>query len=336
MLPREVAAGVAAILGDGVRVADDVTPAWSATTRSVLVVSGGGAAEFVVQWSVGGRRADRRGIGRRLRLGRDLARVAPWLPVPEVIGGSVEGPASYVVSRFTAGTSGRELLGDDAGAALIGAAAGRIAQEVARVPVAGLRLSRTWSEPALLAGAAGRWLAASRPDLPAAVARRVGEVVERLPAAFEGIRPVFAHGDLAPVNLVMDGGAGSGAVVALLDLERARLAHPLFDAAWWSWIVRYHHPARWPAAGPAFLSAAGIEETAEAAGRIEALAVLQCLEMLATTPRRRSEARREWAARIGRALEWGDPSGAGESEGATPRQPGLTSIRRAPRKPPAR
>ena len=75
-----------------------------------------------------------------------------------------------------------------------------------------------------------------------------------MPEAFEGTRPVFAHGDLAPVNVVMDGGAGPGVVVALLDLERARLAHPLFDAAWWSWVVRYHHPSRSPAAGHAFLS----------------------------------------------------------------------------------
>ena len=140
MLPPDVAAGVAAILGDGQRVVGDVTPAWSAVTRSLLVASGGGGAEFVVQWSVGARSADRRAIGRRLRLGRDLARVAPWLPVPEVVGGSVDGPAPYVVTRFVAGTSGRELLGDDAGAARLGAAAGRIARDVARVPVAGLRL----------------------------------------------------------------------------------------------------------------------------------------------------------------------------------------------------
>ena len=54
----------------------------------------------------------------------------------------------------------------------------------------------------------------------------------------------------------------------------------------------------------------GIEETATSTARLEALAVVQCLEVLATTPRRRSDTRREWAARIVRALEWGDRSGA--------------------------
>jgi aminoglycoside phosphotransferase (APT) family kinase protein len=301
MLPSEVAAGVTAVLGERARVVEELTAPWAAATRSVLVATDAAEGGFVVQWSVGARAADRRAMDRRLRLGRDLARLAPWLPVPEVLGGDGHGRTPYVVSRFVPGISGRELLGNDASAALVGAAIGRVAREIAGVPTAGLHLPRTWGDPARLGAAARRWLEEAGPSVGAVAARRIQGLVERLPDGFAGVRSVFAHGDLAPVNVLIR----DGTVVALLDLERARLAHPLFDAAWWRWIVRYHHPARWPAAGGAFLSAAGIEPNAGTLAQLDMLAVLQCLEMLAATPPGRSATRAEWADRIVHVLEWG-------------------------------
>jgi len=300
MLPSEVAAGVTAILGERASVVEELTPPWSAATRSVLVGAEAAGGRFVVQWSVGARAADRGAIDRRLRLGRDLARVAPRLPVPEVLGGEGHGPTPYVVSRFVPGISGRELLGNDSSAALVGAAIGRVAREISLVPTVGLHLPRTWGDPDRLGAAARRWLEEAGPSVGAVAARRIHDVIERLPDGFAGVRPVFAHGDLAPVNVLIR----DGAVVALLDLERARLAHRLFDAAWWSWIIRYHHPTRWPAAGGAFLSAAGIEHNASMLAQLKMLAVLQCLEMLATTPPGRPGARRDWADRIVHVLEW--------------------------------
>ncbi len=53
----------------------------------------------------------------------------------------------------------------------------------------------------------------------------------------ETVPPHFAHGDLAPVNLLVR----DGRVAAVLDLDRARLAHPLYDAAWFAWVVAFHH-----------------------------------------------------------------------------------------------
>jgi aminoglycoside phosphotransferase (APT) family kinase protein len=53
----------------------------------------------------------------------------------------------------------------------------------------------------------------------------------------ETVLPRFAHGDLAPVNLLVR----DGRVAAVLDLDRARLAHPLHDAAWFAWVVSFHH-----------------------------------------------------------------------------------------------
>jgi aminoglycoside phosphotransferase (APT) family kinase protein len=301
-LPPEVAAGVRAILGGQVRVVEELTPAWARTTRSVLVGTRAEEGRFVVQWSIGARAAGRRAMGRRLRLGRELARLAPRLPVPEVLGGDGHGPTPYVVSRFVAGTSGRDLLDDDAHAPLVGTATGRVAREIARVPAAGLRLSRTWADSDRLAAAARRWLEEAGAHVGAEAADAVRGIIERLPDRFAGVRPAFAHGDLAPVNLLIR----DDAVVALLDLERARLAHPLFDAAWWSWIIRYHHPARWPAAGRAFLAEAGIERSAGTLAQLNGLAVLQCLEMLAGTPARETGTRREWADRVARVLEWSD------------------------------
>jgi aminoglycoside phosphotransferase (APT) family kinase protein len=300
MLPPEVAAGVAAILGQPANVVEELTPPWATATRSALVGPEAAEMRFVVQWSASHRTADRGAMVRRLRLGREVARLAPWLPVPEVIGGDGRGPTPFVVSRYVPGVSGRELLGDDAGAEIVGAAVGLAARGIARVPTASLRLSRTWSNPDRLGAAARRWLRATGPDVDARAASRLEGVIERLPESFAGVRPVFVHGDLSPVNVLIR----DGVVVALLDLERARLAHPLFDAAWWRWIVRYHHPAAWPAAGGAFFAAAGIEENETTLARLSALAVLQCLEMLASTPRGSSTIRREWANRIVRALAW--------------------------------
>jgi aminoglycoside phosphotransferase (APT) family kinase protein len=220
--------------------------------------------------------------------------------VPEVRGGEATGPRPYVVTGFVPGISGRELLADDRGAAQLGRLMGELAAGLARVPTRGLRLDGTWGDPERLAAAADRWLYAGTPALGAGGTRALERLLRRLPSELAGAMPVFAHGDLAPVNiLVRDGG-----VVALLDFERARLAHPFFDAARWRWIVRHHHPERWEAAGPAFLEAAGLEDSPATARRLDLVAALQCLEMLHGARRRPPAARREWAARVLSVLDW--------------------------------
>jgi aminoglycoside phosphotransferase (APT) family kinase protein len=237
-------------------------------------------------------------MGLRLRVGARLAGLALDLPVPAVLGGDAGASVAYLVSEFVAGASGRELLGDDAGAARLGEAMGGMMPRLAAVPAAGLRLSRTWSEPELLAPAATRWLEEAGSIVDAAPARRLRDVMDRLPEVFGGGEPVFAHGDYAPVNVLMR----DGSVAAVLDFERARLGHPLFDAAWFRLMIRYHHPERWPAVGGAFLLAAGMEPDAVTLRRLDALASLQALEMIASTAARKPERRREWADRLACAL----------------------------------
>ena len=276
----------------------DLTSPWTTLTRTERVTLGDGR-QVVVQRAIGGASA-RATIGRRIRLGRLLQTVAPWLPVPEVRAGEATGRRPFVVTRFVPGISGRVLLADERGAAQVGRLMGELAVGLARVPTRGLRVDGTWGDPARLAAAADRWLHVSTPDLGAGGARALERVLRRLPTELAGAVPVFAHGDLAPVNVLVR----DGAVVALLDFERARLAHPLFDAAWWRWIVRHHHPERWEAAGPAFLAAAGLDDTPATARLLDLLASLQCLEMLDRSRGGPAAARRAWAARLRDVLDW--------------------------------
>jgi aminoglycoside phosphotransferase (APT) family kinase protein len=291
---RETLLGETLLNEPAVEVVDLSSP-WTTSTRTERVTLGDGR-RVVVQRAVGGAAA-RATIGRRLRLDRLLPAIAPWLPVPEVRGGEASGPRPFIVTGFVLGISGRELLADDRGAALLGRLMGELAAGLARVPTRGLRLDGTWGDPERLATAAAGWLNACAPDLGAGGVRALERVLRRLPRELAGAAPVFAHGDLAPVNVLVR----DGVVAALLDFERARLAHPLFDAAWWRWIVRHHHPERWEAAGPAFLAAAGLDDSPATAQRLDLLAALQCLEMLNRA--RRAGERRAWAERLAGVLD---------------------------------
>ncbi len=291
-----------ALLGEPAETIVDLGSPWATSTRTELVTLAGGR-QVVVQRPRGGASA-RATIRRRLRLGRLLPTVAPWLPVPEVLAGVAAGPQPFLVTRFIPGVSGRELLADDRGAELLGRLMGKLATRLACVPTRGMRLGDVWGDPQGLAAAARRWLDHSSAEVGAEGARSLDRRLRRLPRDLAGEAPVFAHGDFAPVNVVVR----DGVVVALLDFERARVAHPLFDAARWRWILRHHHAERWAAAGPAFLAAAGLDDSPETAARLDLLAALQCLEMLHRSRARPAATRREWVARLLRVLSWaGDP-----------------------------
>ena len=115
----------------------------------------------------------------------------------------------------------------------------------------------------------------------------------RIPLLVAAFPPRVTHGDLAPVNLIV----GDGRIVALLDLERMRLAPAAFDAAWFRYLVRLHHPERWASAVPAFLAARGLPDDDVTASHLDDLAALALLELAAVAPAR-SAARRTWMARI--------------------------------------
>ena len=80
--------------------------------------------------------------------------------------------------------------------------------------------------------------------------------------------PVVAHGDFAPVNIVLD---DAGQIAALLDLDRVGPGPPDIDVAWWGWVVRHHHPEVWRASMITFLEAAGADNESAARERRAAL-----------------------------------------------------------------
>ena len=109
-------------------------------------------------------------------------------------------------------------------------------------------------------------------------ARRVDERLAELPTLLTDRLPGFVHGDLVPANLLI----ADGTLAALLDLEAVRIGEPLLDAAWFRWIVLYHHPAIEPAVWSAFVASSGLDlDTAGVAALLEILPVVRILEILA-------------------------------------------------------
>lgn len=203
-------------------------------------------------------------------------------------------------SRGAPGVAADALLGTAAGAAQLGRVAGEAAVTLAALVPAGAlarALPRRWADGGRLGAAAAGWLTAAAPLLGAAGARRARTAVARVPGLLAG-PPTLAHGDLAPVNLVV----ADGRLTGLLDLERLRLAPAGFDAAWFRLLVRHHHPDAWPHAGPPFLAALGLDAGDAATRRtLDDIAVLACLEQMAALPRR-SPAREQWAGRAREVL----------------------------------
>jgi hypothetical protein len=62
-----------------------------------------------------------------------------------------------------------------------------------------------------------------------------------------------------------------------------------------------------------FLVAAGVPGDTVTEAALDALATLQCLEILAATPRRGATIRGEWAARVAAALGFAQPRALGPS-----------------------
>ncbi len=197
---------------------------------------------------------------------------------------------------------------------------GELLPRLAAVPTGGAGLSDAWAAPERLARQA-RLQLARRGALLGPAAPALAATIERLPARFADRPACFAHGDFCPVNVLLgaaDLGLGASGeseasgpnpqtpgVVGLLDLEFARMADPLFDAAWWGWVVRYHHPERWAAAYPQLLAAASISSDEPTLARIHDLQLLRCLEMVdyhARTARPTQAAM--WADRLQETLGW--------------------------------
>ena len=233
-----------------------------------------------------------------VRTGPEIARrvAAVGLAVPAPIPERSDPSNGIVVSRWLDGTPAMSRLDGAGGAAVVGEALGDAWRRLAAVDIAGLPLDRTWTRPAELATAAEGWLTSLEPTLgvsmTATFARLIGTVAV-VPAA---PRPSFVHGDLVPANMLLheDGNV-------LLDLEAARIGDSRLDAAWFRWIVAYHHPELAAAAWSTFAAAAQLAHDDPSAQLLRAYPVLRILEILAGTAPS-AAARDRWIAQLASAL----------------------------------
>lgn len=275
-----VAPGDRAVTGD--------RSAWGFDHETWLL--SGSGRRLVVQ-----RRSDRSDPTRpRSRRVREAAR-ATGLQVPEPTLAGHDAGHVVVALPFVDGRPGSELLTGEAGAASVGDLCGGIAARLARVDAGRLGLPSAWASGARLGRAAERWRHRVEGMLDARAAARLGHVVRLAELEAGEGSAVFAHGDLAPVNLLVDGGA----VTAVLDFDRARLAPPMFDAAWFGWVVGHHHPEVADAAWRGYATAAGLPASWPEA--FDWLQPLQLLERAAGAPR--VAERTIWVERLRAALD---------------------------------
>jgi aminoglycoside phosphotransferase (APT) family kinase protein len=245
-----------------------------------------------------------------------LARLLPdrlaavGLRAPRLLAADASSEPPYAVREYLPGEPGASLMGTVAGAIQVARAMGALLPRLAKVSSTGVGLHSGWAQPARLARQAQQQLERCRPLLGSAAIAALEATIAELPARFAGRPACFAHGDFCPVNALIDNRQEEAedqaiVVVGLLDLEFARIADPLFDAAWWGWVVRYHHPERWLHAWPRLLAAAGIAWEQATQERVRVLQRLRCLEVVDYYAHTRPpEATAVWVGRLAETLEW--------------------------------
>ncbi len=177
------------------------------------------------------------------------------LPVPALVGPWTFESDRVLVAEFIEGTVAADLLSEPSGPRLVGRIAGSVIRTLAAVDPAGLGITTAWADADQLAEAAARWSRVISADLSIADRRRLEAAVGSVATLLAGRSPVLVHGDLAPVNMLVRDGRLAG----LLDLEAVRLADALFDAAWFDWLMRFHHPAQRSDAWLGLVESAGLD-----------------------------------------------------------------------------
>jgi aminoglycoside phosphotransferase (APT) family kinase protein len=204
------------------------------------------------------------------------------LPVPSLVGPWTFESDRVLVAEFIDGMVGADLLSEPNGPQLIGRLAGSVIRSLGAVDPTGLAIASVWADAHQLARAAARWSRVIRPALSIADRRRLAAAVGLVPLLLADRPRVLVHGDLAPVNLLVR----DGRLCGLLDLEAVRLADPLFDAAWFDWLMRFHHPAQRDEAWIALVESAGLDlEEPGSAELRHVLPTLRILERVAVSGR---------------------------------------------------
>ncbi len=202
------------------------------------------------------------------------AGIASPIPIPE----RSDRSRNVVTSAFVNGAPGMDLMPDDVGAALVGRIVGAAWLALEAVDASGLGLDDLWARPSELARAALAWLEPVSVSLGPRAATRARARIADLASLLKDRPTGFVHGDLVPANvLILD-----GAFASLTDLETVRIGERLLDAAWFRWIVRYHHPAIEPAAWAGFVAASQLDTDDDVVSALlDVLPVIRILEILA-------------------------------------------------------
>ena len=231
------------------------------------------------------------------------------LRAPRMLHANANTEPPFMVREFFEGEMGAVLLRDDAGAIRLAEAMGALLPVLTQVDHQGLGLHTGWANPARLAAQAHSQLQRRRGLLDSAQGAVLEHIIGQVEALFAGRPGVFAHGDFCPVNVIIappdnTQRTTNNKQLTIIDTEFARIADPLFDAAWWGWVVRYHHPERWAAAFPRLLAAAGIDDDQTTRTRIAAIQRLRLLEALDYNAALSADRGAAWAARLVAMLEW--------------------------------
>jgi Ser/Thr protein kinase RdoA (MazF antagonist) len=212
--------------------------------------------------------------------------VAMPVPIPELS----RPERAVVVSAFIPGRSGMELIGSGQGAGRVGQVVGEAWLALGRAKTAGLGLDDLWARPSDLVAAALRWLAAAGPSVDPSVSVDLRRRIDELPRLLAGRRPGLVHGDLVPANVLVK----EDQLAALLDLETMRVGERLVDAAWFRWIVRYHHPEVEREAWSDFARVTGVDAADATVGSLlGVLPIVRILEILGQ-PTLAAAARERW------------------------------------------
>lgn len=220
------------------------------------------------------------------------------IPCPRLLMADLHVNPPLLVREYIPGMAANSMLGDDTRAIALATAMGSLLPRLSHAQSPDW-LDHTWADPHTLAVAATIWLAEAQPLLSADTQAALAAELDILSSTWVAGQ-VLAHGDFCPVNAI----AVEETIVALVDLELARVAGPYFDAAWWGWVVRYHHPERWRGAWPHLLAAAGLPDTTQTARHVLALQRLRCLELLVSAQRQNLAATADWVARLEETLQW--------------------------------
>ncbi|WP_216901766.1 phosphotransferase family protein [Nocardia alni] len=184
----------------------------------------------------------------------------------------------WVVFEVLPGAAGEESVLRGPNFPRLARAMGETLVEFSELPCADVELDDMWARPRYLAARADAWAECLAPALSAEQVATLERVLAELPALFEGRPAVLAHGDYAPVNILVHGDTVTG----LLDVEFVRVADPLYDAAWWAWSVGLCGADVLAAGLPEFLAGMGLDPAEPVlAQRIRSLQLVRTLEILA-------------------------------------------------------